>query len=56
MNSVSEKDFIKSLNENQLKAMEIAKKHLKTSFDLQKSIGFKKFKEFSLKKDIPGKK
>ena len=37
--------YIASLNANEKKAYEIAKSHLESSFDLEKSIGFKIFKE-----------
>lgn len=37
-NSVDE--YVQSLNENQKKALEIAKEHLDTSFDILKSGGF----------------
>ena len=37
--------YIKQLNEMERKAIEIAKDHLKSSFDITKSNGFLKFKE-----------
>lgn len=37
--------YIKSLNEFEIEAMNIAKKMLETSFDIEKSIGFLKFKK-----------
>lgn len=37
--------YITSLSQNEKKAYEIAKSHLETSFDIEKSIGFKIFKE-----------
>lgn len=37
--------YISSLSSNEKKAYEIAKSHLESSFDIEKSIGFKKFKE-----------
>ena len=37
--------YINSLDERNKQAYEIAKDHLGTSFDLEKSIGFLKFKE-----------
>lgn len=37
--------YILSLSPNEKKAYEIAKSHLESSFDVEKSIGFKKFKE-----------
>ena len=40
-----EKEYIESLNEKQLKALAIVKDHLKSSFDIKKSIGYKKFIE-----------
>ena len=38
-------DYINSLDERNKQAYNIAKNHLGTSFDLEKSIGFLKFKE-----------
>ena len=38
-------EYIKSLDERNKQAYEIAKDHLGTSFDLEKSIGFLNFKE-----------
>ena len=38
-------DYINSLDERNKQAYDIAKNHLGTSFDLEKSIGFLKFKE-----------
>ena len=38
-------EYYKSLDERNRQAYEIAKDHLGTSFDLEKSIGFLKFKE-----------
>ncbi len=38
-------NYINSLDERNKQAYEIAKNHLGTSFDLEKSIGFLKFKE-----------
>jgi len=37
-------EYIKQLNPLELIAYEIAKTRLKTSFDIEKSIGFKSFK------------
>tara|TARA_Y100000992_G_C21124335_1_gene423452 strand:+ start:488 stop:676 length:189 start_codon:yes stop_codon:yes gene_type:complete len=37
--------YIEQLNINEKKALDIAKDHLETSFDISKSIGFLKFKE-----------
>ena len=39
------KQYISTLSPNEKKAYEIAKSHLEASFDVEKSIGFKKFKE-----------
>ena len=39
------KQYISTLSPNEKKAYEIAKSHLESSFDIEKSIGFKKFKE-----------
>ena len=36
-------DYINHLSENEKKALEIAKDHLKSSFSLEKSIGYIKF-------------
>ena len=43
------KIYLKGLNENQKKTLEIAKSHLESSFCLEKSNGFLKFKEEYLK-------
>lgn len=40
-----EKEYIKSFNEKEKKAFEIAKSHLGMSFDLEKSIGFQDWKQ-----------
>lgn len=37
------KQYIDSLSEDEKKAMEIAEKQLKTSFSLEKSIGFQNY-------------
>ena len=39
------KQYIKSLNKDQLKIIEIAKKELGTSYDVEKCNGFIKFKK-----------
>lgn len=39
------KEYVKSLNELELKAMIIARDHLETSFNIVKSIGFQKWKK-----------
>ena len=39
------KKYIKSLDSNSLKAYQIAKIQLKSSFNIEKSIGFKKWRE-----------
>ena len=39
------KMYIKSLEPNEIKALEIAIDHLESSFDIEKSIGFIKFKQ-----------
>ena len=39
----SVKEYIKSLSEDDLKVLQIAKDELETSFNIQKSIGFKKW-------------
>ena len=43
-NQVIEK-YIQSLNEKEKQAIEIAKNHLESSFDIEKSIGFIEFKK-----------
>ena len=43
------KIYLKGLNDNQKKTLEIAKSHLESSFCLEKSNGFLKFKEEYLK-------
>jgi CHAT domain-containing protein len=37
------KEYISTLSELELKTMEIATNHLKTSFNIEKSIGYKKW-------------
>ena len=39
------KEYVKSLNEIEIKAMKIAQDHLETSFNIVKSIGFQKWKK-----------
>ena len=39
------KAYLKNLSDNEKKAMEIAKSHLESSFNIEKSNGFLKFKE-----------
>jgi len=39
------KIYLKKLSDNEKKAMEIAKSHLESSFNIEKSNGFLKFKE-----------
>ena len=39
------KEYVKSLNEIEIKAMKIAQEHLETSFNIVKSIGFQKWKK-----------
>ena len=38
-----EANYLKTLSEDELKVIEIAKSTLKSSFDISKSIGFKKW-------------
>jgi hypothetical protein len=38
-------EYVKSLNEIEIKAMKIAQDHLETSFNIVKSIGFQKWKK-----------
>jgi|TARA_B100000035_G_C20990226_1_gene549799 hypothetical protein len=40
-----QKEYVKSFNEKEKKAYEIAKSHLGMSFDLEKSIGFREWKQ-----------
>jgi len=37
-------DYLKTLNDQERKTMEIAKSHLGTSFSIKKSVGFLKWK------------
>ena len=41
-------EYIKSLTEREYKAYMIAKSHLESSFDLEKSIGYKEWKKTQL--------
>ena len=41
-------EYIKSLTEREYKAYMIAKSHLESSFDLEKSIGYKEWKKAQL--------
>ena len=41
-------EYIKSLSEREYKAYMIAKSHLESSFDLEKSIGYKEWKKAQL--------
>ena len=43
------KAYLKNLSDNEKKAIEIAKSHLESSFNIEKSNGFLKFKEEYLK-------
>jgi len=43
--SEMEKKYIETLSEREYKAYMIAKSHLESSFDLEKSIGFKEWKK-----------
>ncbi len=40
-----EQEYIKTLTEREYKAYMIAKSHLESSFDLEKSIGYKEWKK-----------
>jgi len=40
MDKKQEKKYLTSLNDKERKAYEIAKQHLKSSFNIQKSIGY----------------
>jgi len=44
-NSDIVEQYISSLSPNEKKAYDIAKSHLESSFDIEKSIGYKSFKE-----------
>ena len=44
-------EYIKSLTEREYKAYMIAKSHLESSFDLEKSIGYKEWKKAQLSTD-----
>lgn len=44
-------EYTKQLSDNEIKALEIAKDHLQTSFSLRKSIGFIQFEESKNKCD-----
>ena len=43
--SKEEKEYVKSLTNEESKTLEIARDHLESSFNLRKSIGFIKWKE-----------
>lgn len=43
------KAYLKNLSDNEKKAMEIAKSHLESSFNVEKSNGYLKFKEDYIK-------
>ena len=43
--SKEEKEYVKSLTDEESKTLEIARDHLESSFNLRKSIGFIKWKE-----------
>lgn len=45
MDSILENEYIKTLKDHEQQAYNIAKKQLKSSFSINKSIGFKKFLE-----------
>jgi transcriptional regulator CtsR len=42
--------YIQTLNDKEKQAIEIAKNHLESSFDIEKSVGFVKFKNDTIKK------
>jgi len=44
-------EYTKQFSDNEIKALEIAKDHLQTSFSLRKSIGFINFEESKNKTD-----
>jgi hypothetical protein len=43
--SKEEKEYVKSLTDEESKTLEIARDHLESSFNMRKSIGFIKWKE-----------
>jgi hypothetical protein len=43
--SIIIQEYIQTLNEKELYAIEIAKDHLESSFDIEKSVGFLEFKK-----------
>ena len=43
--SKEEKEYVKSLTDEESKTLKIARDHLESSFNLRKSIGFIKWKE-----------
>ena len=43
------KAYLKNLSDNEKKTMEIAKSHLESSFNIEKSNGYLKFKENYIK-------
>ncbi len=53
MESIEVIEYINSLNDKEKKALEIAKCHLKSSFDISKTIGFLEWKQL---KEIKEKK
>lgn len=49
--TIEENEYLNELNEKELKAYNIAKKYLGTSFDLKKSNGFLKWKMKNVKEE-----
>ena len=49
MSDTDIKAYIKQLNKDELKALQIAKEHLETSFNIKKSIGFLQWKKDNTK-------
>ena len=50
---MDERNYVSSLNEKELKSLNIAINHLGTSFELCKSIGFIKWKLQQTNKELP---
>jgi hypothetical protein len=44
-------EYIKTMNEKELKAYNIAKEHLGMSFQIEKSIGFREWKKKQVQRD-----
>lgn len=44
-------EYIKTMNEKEMKAYKIAKEHLGMSFQIEKSIGFREWKKKQVQRD-----